>query len=170
MKHLVAIAVKNYFTPKERVLKGFFNNWGSKSNQADAMVSEEDIEWSITYPRIYYVESDAEAFKKYQKEILSKRNNFRVSLSSDELFDVSDNYDYFKNKDSYNYSYEMTELNPTTFTIEGLKKRMTAIDFRDWFWGGFNNVGPNNSLDTKTNDLDTKINNADPDNLLDLPI
>lgn len=48
MKHLVVIAVKNYFTPKERVLKGFFNNWGSKSNQAEAMVSEEDIEWSIT--------------------------------------------------------------------------------------------------------------------------
>ena len=164
MKHLVVIAVKNYFTPKRKELKKFFNNWGSKSNQAEGIASEEDIEWSITYPRIYYVESNAEAFKKYQEEILTKRNNFRVSLSSDELFDVSDNYDYFKNKDSYNYSYEMTELNPNIFTIEGLKKRMTAIDFRDWFWGGFNNVGPNNCS------LDTKINNADPDNLLDLPI
>ena len=84
MKHLVVIAVKNYFTPKEKELKRFFNNWGSKSNQAKSMVSEEDIEWNITYPRIYYVESDVEAFKKYQEEILTKRNNFRVSLSSDE--------------------------------------------------------------------------------------
>ena len=47
MKHLVVIAVKNYFTPKERVLKGFFNNWGSKSNQAKSMVSEEDTEEQI---------------------------------------------------------------------------------------------------------------------------
>ena len=92
--------------------------------------------------------------KDYKKELIELVEKAEVNKGY---------HDYFKNKDSYNYSYEMTELNPNTFTIEGLKRRMTAIDFRDWFWAGFNNVGPNNSLDTK-------INNTEPDSLLDLPI